>query len=262
VSFKERVRSAVNDLAALRTDDQTTPGAVMLGYLHGETVHASFMHCVLQLVGYDAARAGRIWQAGWMGMRAGTGQLPEARNKVVVAFLDSEAEWLLWVDTDMGFEPDALERLLEHADPARAPVVGGLCFALDYTDTDGMGGYRARPMPTVYDFREVGEQTGFVRIVDYPPDTFLKCAGTGSAFVVIHRTAFERVAERCGPRWYDRIPNPTNDDLISEDLSFCLRLAAVGIPVHVHTGVGTTHAKTIYVGEDSYAPPRALEAVS
>jgi hypothetical protein len=35
------------------------------------------------------------------------------------------------------------------------------------------------------------------------------------------------------------------------------RLAAVGIPVHVHTGA-TTHGRTIYVGKDSFVRSSAL----
>jgi hypothetical protein len=32
--------------------------------------------------------------------------------------------------------------------------------------------------------------------------------------------------------------------LMGEDMTFCLRCAAAGIPVHVHTGVKAGHMKT------------------
>ena len=46
--------------------------------------------------------------------------LDVGRNRLAAAFLDTSAEWLLMVDTDMTFPPDALERLLANG----APVVG------------------------------------------------------------------------------------------------------------------------------------------
>src|SRR5437763_859484 len=81
----------------------TDDGAVLLGFIHSDTVHASFLHSVLALVGWDMAHDARVLRGGWLGMRCGAGSLPEARNKVVGAFLESDAEWLLWIDTDMGF---------------------------------------------------------------------------------------------------------------------------------------------------------------
>lgn len=36
--------------------------------------------------------------------------------------------------------------------------------------------------------------------------------------------------------------------LMGEDLTFCLRCAAAGIPVHVHTGVQVGHMKSVMLG--------------
>jgi hypothetical protein len=71
---------------------------------------------------------------------------------------------------------------------------------------------------------------------------------------------FEKVAEQFGPNWYTRTINPSTGEWISEDLAFCARMMALEIPVHVHTGVKTTHAKTVYLAEDDYWRERALNA--
>src|SRR5262249_50698313 len=63
-----------------------------------------------------------------------------SRNLIVAEFLKGQAPWLLMVDTDMVFEPDAAAGLLKVADPAGAPVVGGLCFSLE----------QGEPKPTMY----------------------------------------------------------------------------------------------------------------
>ena len=37
-----------------------------------------------------------------------------------------------------------------------------------------------------------------------------------------------------------------------EDVSFCVRAAAAGFPIHVHAGVRTTHHKAVWVSEPHY----------
>lgn len=103
-----------------------------------------------------------------------------------------------------------------------------------------------------------GEQQGFAVRYDYTRDAVVQCKGTGSAAVLIHRSVFEKIQAAFGPIWYDRIWNPWQHELTSEDLSFCMRAGTLDIPVFVHTGVRTTHAKTQWVGEDVYMQQRAV----
>jgi hypothetical protein len=46
--------------------------------------------------------------------------------------------------------------------------------------------------------------------------------------------------------------------MISEDLSFCVRANALSIPIHVHTGIPTTHAKRLWLSEEDYWKQRAV----
>mgnify|MGYP003480441031 CR=1 FL=1 len=84
---------------------------------------------------------------------------------------------------------------------------------------------------------------------DYEKDAVVRCSGTGSACILIHRSVFERL----GPAPYEPLRNPTTGDLIGEDLSFCARAAQADIPIHVHTGVPTSHLKPIWMGEAQFA---------
>ena len=43
---------------------------------------------------------------------------------------------------------------------------------------------------------------------------------------------------------YNTSTGPIGTALVGEDLTFCLRCAAAGVPVHVHTGVRAGHMKT------------------
>lgn len=244
--------------------DQHDPSqAVAVAWVASNEVHYNFFHSMLEMLGHDVANHGRIWQGGYVGIRCGTGNLVESRNKAVATFLaEKRADWLFWLDTDMGFAPDTLDRLYDVADPAERPIVGALCFSNREEQSDGMGGWRTLATPTVMDWGHVKtgdeEQMGFSVRWDYPANTVARVAGTGSACILIHRTVFEQLRDQLGPVWYNRVPNTSTGQLTSEDLSFCLRAGAAGIPVHVHTGVRTTHQKTIWLGEEVYWQQRAV----
>lgn len=242
--------------------------AVTVAYVHANEVAHSWHRSLMELVGWDFAHFGRVLEGGWLAMRYGTDGLPGARNETVRQFLaDDRADWLLWLDTDMGFTPDTLDRLAEVADPATRPMVGALCFAQRERTPDGMGGFRCSSAPTIFDWTDLDEGKGFVGRTQYQVNTLVRCAGTGSAAVLIHRSVFERIKAAHGETWYDRVPNPTvGGELMGEDLSFCLRAGALDIPIYVHTGVRTSHFKQFWLAEQDYwahaIPPPATEEVA
>lgn len=235
--------------------DAQAPAAVVVAYVHSNDVSYSWYHSMIEMVGWDMAHDMRVLRGGYIAMRCGTDGLPEARNRAVKEFLvEKQAEWLFWIDTDMGFPADAVDRLLEVADPVGRPVVGGLCFAWREETADGSGGWRCKASPTVFDWLHLEDerQMGFAVRWDYPTDTVTRVGGTGSACILIHRSVFERIEARYGQVWYDRVPNTTTGQVLSEDLAMCLRAGTLDIPVWVHTGVKTTHAKQMWLSETDY----------
>lgn len=229
-------------------------GAVTVGYVHGAEVAYSWHQSLTHLMLYDLGGQARTIRGGTLSVRYGTGGIVAARNQVAAAFLDTkDAEWLWWVDTDMGFEPDTIERLVAVADPTERPVVGALAFMMRETATDNLGGFHTRPAPTIFDWVERPDGTqGFSVRWRYDHDQLIRCSGTGSACILIHRSVLAQMRDAFGT-WYDPLRNPANDgELISEDLSFCGRLAMLDIPLHVHTGIRTSHLKQVWLSEQTY----------
>ncbi len=249
-----------------RNQDLDPADAVAVAYVVSNDVTYSWHRSMTEMMGWDLVHKGRIMQGGYIGRRCGTNGLVQARNSVVADFLDGgTADWLFWIDTDMGFAPDTLDRLMEAADPIERPIVGALAFSQRETGPDGMGGWRTAATPTIFDWQHLDGQQGFAIRWNYTQDVVTRCAGTGSAAILIHRSVFEAVKVKFGPVWYDRIPNQSIGELTSEDLSFCMRVAALDIPLFVHTGVKTTHQKLQWLGEYDYlrhspAPPAAEQA--
>lgn len=238
-------------------DGPTGDGLVQIAYCHESRVSHSWHTSMLTLYAYDKSVGGNvIADSPFMVSCSGPRGLIEGRNDAVRYFLDKTPhEWLFWVDTDMGFQADALDRLLAAADPATRPVIGGLCFALKLTGPDGFGGFNVSPVPTIFGLaKDKDGKIGFINRSTYPPDALVQAAGTGAAFILIHRSVLEDVRLKHGDDWYSPICYENGRE-ISEDLSFCWRVNDIGRPIYVHSGVKTTHHKEIWLGEDDYHMP-------
>jgi hypothetical protein len=99
---------------------------VVVGYLSPGQVESGFMESVIDLLVYDVAFKQRIVNGGGRLATQAGANLSGPRNSLVRKFLEyGKADWLLMVDTDMTFRPDTLEKLLEFADPEKAPIVSG-----------------------------------------------------------------------------------------------------------------------------------------
>lgn len=242
------------------------PGSVVPAVVDGGTWSASFGLSWTQLMLHDQALSGRILgergSQEFVRKSTGTMGLASARSEIAAYFLEStSAEWLFMVDSDMGFAPDTVDRMVASAELNGVPVLGGLCFAQkpDKDRAQGQENYavRYRVEPTVYRWAEVAEtgERGFQHIARYERDAFQRVAGTGAALMLVHRTAFEAV----GAEPFMPITDPTagghgRPRTFSEDLSFCIRVQAAGLEMGVDTSIKTSHYKGgIYLDEVAYA---------
>ena len=232
--------------------------SVIVAYAHPGEVNGFFHDSLLRLLDYDRANAGQV--AGRVSLRSGP-RIATARNTIVRKFLESGAEWLWMLDTDMTFSHDTLERLMAAADPAERPVVGALCF----------GGSRGGVVfPTLYRLRPPGPNQGPIEVIrEYPPDALVKVDATGAACVLMHRSVFERIADFARPDGTVAFPEPmvwfaetvyAGIDF-GEDWTFCMRAQQVGVPIHVHTGIKIGHVKPAVVDEAAYIEYRERAAV-
>ena len=228
---------------------------VTVAFLHPGKYNANFAESLKDMLFHDAGAHQRIISHphGQLGKQCGSGGLVDGRNKVAAAFLDeTDIEWLFWVDSDMGFAPDTVDRLIAAADPVTRPIVGGLCFAAMTTGASSFHGVRYGTCPTIYDFVDKGEKVGFTARLVYPADEVVPVAGTGSACLLIHRQVLIDVRAKYGDNWYTPITHPTGPTTFSEDLSFCVRAAACDHATFVHTGVKTCHDKGFVFLDEEY----------
>jgi GT2 family glycosyltransferase len=236
---------------------------VLLGYLHPNEVTASFHKSLIDLIGYDLSGPRRLHS--WAMVKCGSLGIAAGRNDMVKRFLEGPCEWLFMLDADMGFEPHTLDSLLSVADPEKRPMVGGLAFAQRESVADQMNGFRCFPRPTILDmFLHDDGVERFTGRAHYPVNSLVRCGATGGAILLLHRSALETVRDRFGEAWFEQIRDP-NGSMMGEDVSFFARTHELDIPLHVHTGIRTTHFKHLWLAEDdfwmSFIPPPATERV-
>jgi GT2 family glycosyltransferase len=211
----------------------------IVGYCHPGAVRAEFCASLLGVAMEGDTLLDAVITLEW-GPNIST-----ARNKIAADFLAHPTPWLLMCDTDMVFASDAIDRLIAAAHPVERPIIGALCYS---PIAGGQG-----PYPTMYELvqKEPG-RIGFVRPATVPDDQLVQVSATGTGFVLIHRTALEKIrddAADVSAPWFRETAVGEPMALMGEDLTFCLRAGAAGIPVYVHTGVQVGHMKPVMLGK-------------
>jgi hypothetical protein len=223
---------------------------VVVAWVRPAQVHGNFLECLLNLVYYDREHHNRLAPGrGGLISQTSSANISGARNAVCLEFLTSHAApWLLLLDTDMTFRPDLVEALIEHADPVRAPIVGGLCFSMD---NDG------KLFPTLYDVIGDADSPEFVRYHEWKPDAMMQVFGTGAAWDCRPPDRPGQVGFSQAFPWFQE--TDFYGRVMGEDITFCLRAGIAGLPVHVNTAVTLGHLKQFELSLEHFAGQRALD---
>lgn len=248
-----------------RLHEVNDPGAsrAVIAHLHPGDVSTSFSESLEDTFQLDRGRLlmpdGR---RAVMHSFTGGGQISQGRNECVKAFLDGHptAELLIFIDSDMGWDPDAVEFLAQTMDATGLPILGGLCFGAKALPCQPgqQRGHELDVFPTLYAWDE--RRGGFDTKYDYPPDEIVEVGATGAAFLMIHRRVLETILTSEGPEWFTPVRIDGKPKPFGEDLSFCMRARNHGFPTHVHTGVKTSHHKSVWHTERTYRDGRAPSA--
>lgn len=187
-------------------------------------------------------------------VEGGCADFAGSRNKLVRAFLNTDIQWLLIVDTDMVWQPEDWERLRDSADAKERPLVAGTYFV----DNDPI-----RPCCAI--FGEDGK-VGVPNLREDSPE-LVQVSAACLGFGLIHRDVFYRSAElESDHEWFEHGWKGPNGSTLSEDYCFANRVGAAGIPIYINTKVRVGHLKPRVLGWDEYqaqlAPPPARVGAS
>ncbi len=149
-----------------------------------------------------------------------------------------DGDWILFIDSDMSWQPDAVKTLVETQRKFDLDIVGGLCF-------QRMAPYQ----PTMY-VKAANAEHGYTFLEDWEADAAVEVDATGMAFSLIHKRVFDRILQhttgKSFPSFEERQgmrPPPFFrwDGEYGEDFLFCREAKDAGNRVFVDTGVKVGH---------------------
>lgn len=171
----------------------------------------------------------------------------DARNQLVRRAIEQGYDRILWLDSDMDFSPDLMERLSADMDEGRE-FVSALYF-----------GRRDPRKPVIYEecgcYRmENGETTPIaVYYEKYPKDQIFPIKACGFGGVMMTVDLAKRVQERFGLPFQPALG-------FGEDLSFCGRVQQLGVEMFCDSRVKMGHVGMKAYTEDDYDYPTGDEA--
>ena len=156
----------------------------------------------------------------------------DARNLLAREAIDSGADRVLWIDSDMVFNDDIMIRLGDDLD-AGWDMVGGIYFRRELPTS-----------PLVYS--EIKGAAGKATVwKNYPRGSLFECAGYGFGAVMMKIELLKELG--------DYAFTPMNH--LSEDLSFCARALDAGALIACDSRVKVGHVGQIVIGEQLYKHP-------
>lgn len=163
----------------------------------------------------------------------------DARNKLAELALGGGFDRVLWLDSDMVFDPFLFRRLSEHLDQGRE-MITGLYF-----------GRKAPVHPVIYkDLRLELSEEGYMEAKadpfdDYERDSLFEVAGCGFGAVMMTTQLLQEVRDRF------RLPFfPVGG--FGEDFAFCLRVRELGHTIWCDSSIKLGHEGSTIIDEELY----------
>ena len=158
-----------------------------------------------------------------------------ARNELARQAIKSEADWVLWLDSDMVFEPDLLKKMLKVCEENDIDFLTGLCF-------------RRKPpyTPTLFDRLDKMEHGASYTTIMSVPEGRFKVGGCGFAGVLMSTDVLLSVAARFGGRMFDPLEG------FGEDVSFCWRARQCGYESWCDSDIELGHIGSMVVTREFF----------
>lgn len=159
----------------------------------------------------------------------------DARNQAAQKAVAEGYDYVLWLDSDMTFEPDLMERMVQAIGDKQ--FLTALCFA------------RRPPFkPCIFEKIEVAKEgVGLMphaeNWFDYPRDQIVEVAGAGFACVLQKVEMLDVMLTTYGVPFFPIAG-------LGEDLSFCFRAGQIDYKMYADTSIKIGHIMRISVDEN------------
>lgn len=214
--------------------------SVSIAWCDNGSVDGKFMHGVTNVITDSGVKFAST-------IRSGGNQIARQREHVIRYWYEkAKTDWLLWVDSDVVISPDKFLRLWNKKDKDKHPILTGVYFTSKNPEEPLM-----IPEPTVYEFVDAGETIAIKPIHPLPKDKFIKVDAAGMGFVLMHRSAVEKIIESV-PGAAMFMEAGTEKTFIGEDIYFFALCGKAGVEVWCDTGATVPHIKRFSFDEHYY----------
>lgn len=181
-----------------------------------DTLSAKFAQCLVNLVNHKRDFDVEV------GFHIGS-LVYDSRNKLAERAINSDADYVMWFDSDMTFMPDTLDIMVTELEENNYDVLTGMYF-------------RRRPpfTPTLFKTFDITAQGNVVEEFDEIPEGMFEVAACGFGCVLMKRSVIWNVLCQQGAMFA-----PING--VGEDISFCHRARTVGYKIYCDPTIALGH---------------------
>ena len=154
----------------------------------------------------------------------------DARNKLAKRAIEMGADYTMWFDSDMIFQPDTMLKLLEHKD--EGGIISGVYF-------------RRSPPYTPVVFAKCNVRERSWADLEEMPTELSEVEGVGFGCVLVGTDVLMSIASKQW-RWFEPLKG------FGEDLSFCWRARECGYKILLDPSVKCGHVGNIVVTEQFF----------
>lgn len=199
---------------------------------------SQFTKCLVDMVGQFCTRFVAEGQATLTTLVDLGTLLPDMRNALAAEAIKEGATHILWLDTDMAFPPDTLERLYQHG----KPIVGA--------------GYSQRKDPA----KPVAAKDGVWLYTEEDSVGLEEVDYVGQGCLLVETAVYEHLEKP----WHSLAWHPEQGRMIGEDVYFCRKARAIGASTFIDHDltkqIGHIGYRTFTYRDALDARPALLEA--
>jgi len=164
-------------------------------------------------------------------------QIQRQRQKVVEIWQErTGTDWLLWVDSDIVLNKDALEKIFNCADKEKYRMISGVYY-ISLNAEDSL----MEPRVCLFDDQE---KYLIMPIQNMPENKLIKVDISGFGFLLMHKSVIKEMFEKYPDQNLFEEEQELGDKFVGEDVTFLRKAREIGIPLYAHTGAFVQHMKT------------------
>lgn len=217
---------------------------------YGGQVHAEFMMSMMRL--QQELTKSKI--AAQYHPITAESLISRGRNSAAAFFLQSDCDYMLFVDTDIAFNPDDFNKVAKVKKPL---TIGAYCKK--YIRRDKLENYAKRKQVLEEDWESYSTDFSTEIPTNSKPEKILKVNYGATGFMLIHKSVFETIIKQRpdlkytndidfytagGDNFYDFFSvkvNPNTKKYESEDYGFCQLWRSCGGEIYCATDTNLTH---------------------